>query len=152
MSKLLLAIAIALAGAGSLIASQETEVMAPVRQFIDGFNKGDIEMAQAACADQTVIIDDFPPHEWRGPEAASIWFRNLTDFGKKYDMSEAFVSLNKPRHVQITGPHAYAVVPINLSYKDKGQLVKRTGLITLALEKTEAGWRIAALAWTWGEN
>ena len=95
--------------------------MAPVRQFIDGFNKGDVEMAQAACADQTVIIDDFPPHEWRGPEAASIWFRDLTVLGKKYDRSEAFVALNKPRQVKVTGAHAYAIIPFNLTYKDKGQ-------------------------------
>ena len=126
--------------------------MAPVRQFIDSFNKGDIETAQAACADQTVIIDDFPPHQWRGSGAASKWFRDLTGFAKKYEMSEAFVSLTKPRHVQVTESHAYAVVPINLSYKDKGQLVNRTGLMTLAFEKTEAGWRIAVLAWAWGEN
>jgi hypothetical protein len=50
--------------------------MTPVRQFVDGFNKSDIEMAQAACADQTFIIDDFPPHEWRGSGAISKWFHD----------------------------------------------------------------------------
>jgi hypothetical protein len=49
-----------------VVASQEADVMAPVRQFVDGFNKSDIKMTQGACANQTFIIDDFPPHEWRG--------------------------------------------------------------------------------------
>jgi hypothetical protein len=63
MPKLVSAVAIAVAGAGRVVASQEADVMAPVRQFVNGFNKGDIKMAHAACADQTFIIDDFPPHD-----------------------------------------------------------------------------------------
>jgi len=149
--KLVIAVAIAVVvGAGPVVASQEADVMAPVHQFVDGFNKNDIKMAQAACADQTFIIDDFPPHEWRGPRATSKWFHDLAALGKKYDMSDPFVTLLKPRQVHVTGTHAYVIVPINLRYNDKGQLVKRTGLMTLALHKGVDGWRIAALAWTWG--
>jgi hypothetical protein len=60
IAKLVIAVAIAVVGAGPVVASREADVMAPVRQFVDGFNKSDIKMAQAACADQTFIIDDFP--------------------------------------------------------------------------------------------
>ena len=49
--KPIIAAAIVVVAADPVIASQQTDVMAPVRQFIDGFNKGDIKMAQAACAD-----------------------------------------------------------------------------------------------------
>jgi ketosteroid isomerase-like protein len=151
MPKLVIAVAIAVVvGAGPVVASQEADVMAPVHQFVDGFNKNDIKTAQAACADQTFIIDDFPPHEWRGSGATSKWFRDLTRMGKKNGMSDSFVTLLKPRQVHVTGTHAYVIVPINLRYNDKGQLVKRTGLMTLALHKGVDGWRIAALAWTWG--
>jgi hypothetical protein len=90
------AVALSVVGAGSVVASQEADVMAPVRQFVDGFNKSNIKMAQAACADQTFIIDDFPPHEWRGSRATSKWFHDLAALGKKYDMSDPFVTLGKP--------------------------------------------------------
>jgi ketosteroid isomerase-like protein len=152
MPKLVIALAIAVAGAGPVVASQEADVMAPVRQFIDGFNKSDIKMAQAACADQTFIIDDFPPHEWRGSGATSKWFRDLTRLAKKDGMSDCFVTLLKPRQVHVTGTHAYVVVPNNLRYKEKGQLVRRTGLMTLALHKAVDGWQITAWAWAWGGN
>src|ERR1700720_3674838 len=79
MPKLVIALAIAGVGARPVFASQETDVMAPVRQLIDGFNKTRIKMAQAACADQTFIIDDFPPNEWRGSGATSKWFHDLAD-------------------------------------------------------------------------
>ena len=83
MLKLVIAVAVALVEAGPVAASQKADVMAPVRQFVDGFNKSDIKMAQAACADQTFIIDDFPPNEWRGSGATSKWFRDLTRMGKR---------------------------------------------------------------------
>jgi hypothetical protein len=57
MPKLVIALAIAVVGARPVVASQETDVMAPVRQFVDGFNKSDIKMAQAACADQYPRFD-----------------------------------------------------------------------------------------------
>ena len=147
--KLVIALAIAVVGAGPVVASQETDVMAPVRQFVDGFNKNDTKMAQTACADQTSIIDDFPPHEWHGSGATSKWFRDLHRMGKKNGMSDAFVTLLTPRQVNVTSTHAYVIVPIKLRYNDKGQLVKRTGLMTLALHTGADGWRIAAWTWTW---
>lgn len=57
MPNVVIAVAIAVVGAGPLVASQEANVMAPVRQFVDGFNKSDIKMAQAACADQYPRFD-----------------------------------------------------------------------------------------------
>ena len=47
--------------------STDTGPMAAVRQFVEGFNNDDIALAQAACTDETSIVDDFAPHEWAGP-------------------------------------------------------------------------------------
>ena len=69
MHRLVIALAIIMAGAGPAPGSEENDVMAPVRQFITGFNKGDRKMARAACGDEIFIIDDFPPHAWGGPDA-----------------------------------------------------------------------------------
>ena len=150
MPKVIVALVIAVAVAGPVVASQEAEVMAPIRQFVDAFNKSDIKTAQAACADQTFIIDDFPPHAWRGSGATSKWFHDLVVMAKKNGMSDAFVRLGKPRQVHVTGTEAYVLVPVNLRYNDKGQTVKTTGWMTLALHKGSAGWRIAAWAFAWG--
>ena len=78
------------------------------------------------------------------------WFHDLAALGKKYDMSDPFVTLGKPRQVHVTGAHAYVVVPTNLRYNENEQLIRRTGLMTLALHKAVDSWRIAARAWAWG--
>ena len=57
--------------------SAQTAVLASINQFVDGLNKGDTKTAVAACADETSIIDEFPPHEWHGAGACAKW---LSDF------------------------------------------------------------------------
>ena len=69
----MISVTIVTRAAGPAAATKETDVMVPVHQFIDGFNKNDTRTAIAACADQTSIIDEFPPHEWHGAEACWNW-------------------------------------------------------------------------------
>ena len=56
------------AAAGAAVAGPD--VMAPVRVFVDGFNKGDMKAAAQALSPAGLsIIDDVPPHVWAGPNA-----------------------------------------------------------------------------------
>ena len=123
--------------------------MVPVHQFVDGFNKGDTKTAAAACADQTSIIDEFPPHEWHGAGACAKWMNDYDADAKKNGITNGIVTLNKPRHIDITADRAYVVIPANYTFKKKGKPVKETGsILTLALQKGAAGWRITGWAWT----
>jgi hypothetical protein len=138
MHKIFIALTTVVVGAGSVVASQQAEVMLPVRQFINGFNKGDVKMTQTACVEQSFIIDDFPPHAWAGSGATPKWLRDLDTFEKKNGTSAPFVALEKPRQIDVTGTRAYVVVPTKLSYKKKGQPVNENGLMTLVLHKAQA--------------
>jgi ketosteroid isomerase-like protein len=135
--------------AGQTAASEKADVMVPVRQFTDAFNKGDKKAAEATCADQTSIIDEFPPHEWHGAGACSKWFDDYDADAKKNGITDGIVTLGKTRHIDVTGDRAYFVAPANYTYKKNGKPVKETGsMFTLALQKGEAGWRITGWAWT----
>ena len=149
MRKTLFALAVAALVAGPVAANERTDVMVPVRQFIDGFNKGDVKTAVAACAEQTSIIDEFPPHEWHGPGACANWANDFDADAKKNGITDGKVTLGNPRHVDITADRAYVVVPADYAYKQKGKAVKESGsLLTLALQKGAAGWRITGWSWT----
>jgi len=152
MHKILIALAVAVLAAGMTAASDEkTDVMVPVHQFVDGFNKGDTKTAVAACAEQTSIIDEFPPHEWHGVGACSNWANDFDADAKKNGITDGKVTLGNPRHIDITADRAYVVVPASYTFKQKGKLVKETGsTLTVALQKGEAGWRITA--WAWSKN
>lgn len=151
MNKLLIALAVAVVIAGPTAASEKTDVMAVIKQFVDGFNKGDAKSALMTCADQNSIIDDIPPHEWHGAGACSKWFNDYDAEAKKNEITDGIVTLGAPRHVDVTGDRAYAVVPASFTYKEKGKPVKETGsIITVALQKAASGWHITGWAWAKG--
>ncbi len=131
--------------------SGQTAVLASVRRFVDGFNKGDTKTIRAACADQTSIIDEFPPHEWHGAGACLQWVSDYDANARQNGISDGIVTLGNPSHVDITAGYAYVVVPANYVYKQRGRPVSEIGsIITLTLHKSQTGWRITG--WSWAKH
>ncbi len=149
MKKLLVLVAMVVLVAAPAFASDKEDAMAAVNQFVDSFNKGDMKAVVAACADQTSIIDEFPPYEWHGAGACSKWASDFDADAKKRTITEGVVTLSSPRHVDVfTGSLAYVVVPANYTYKVSGKTVKELGsMFTIVLKKGESGWRIVGSAW-----
>lgn len=151
MHKILIALVLGALAAGPAAASEKSDVMAVLHQFVDAFNKGDTNTVQASCADLTSIIDDLPPHEWHGAGVCSKWLSDYGAFGKANEITAEVVTLGKPRHIEITADHAYVVVPAGYTFTMKGKPMKQTGsIITVALKKGASGWHMAAWAWSDG--
>ena len=149
MKMLSVVLAVTILAAGPSFASDETDVMVPVHQFIDGFNKGDVATALAACAEQTSIIDEFPPHEWHGAGACANWANDFDADAKKNEVTDGVVTLGEAKHIDISGDRAYVVVPATFTYKQHGKPQEEIGsTLTVALQKEAAGWRMTGWAWT----
>jgi len=128
--------------------SAQTAVLAPINQFVDGFNKGDTKTAVAACADETSILDEFPPHEWHGAGACAKWLSDFDVDAKKNGITDGVVTLGDALHVDINSDYAYVVVPANYRFKQKEKTVSEVGsIITLSLKNGPMGWRITGWAW-----
>ena len=108
--------------------STEIGPMVAVRQFVEGFNNDDVDLPQAACADETSIIDDFPPHEWTGRGATTRWYREMAGMATGYGMSDWSVTLAEPRHVAVSDWQAYVVVPVDVRWMQDGTPVAEDGL------------------------
>jgi len=151
MKKLLIALALATLAAGPAVASEASAVMAAVNQFINGFNQGDTKMILASSASEMAIIDEFPPHMWQGPGALQKWMDAFDADAKLNGITDGVVTLAAPRHVDVTGDRAYAVIPADYVFKQHGKAMKETAsTITLALQKGATGWKITG--WAWAKN
>jgi len=147
--KLVLALAVTVMTAVPATASEQDDAMKSVRQWVDSLNKGEPQGAIAVCAEQTSIVDEFPPHEWHGPGTCAKWVVDLTAFNKSIGLTDGIVTLKKPRRIDITADRAYVVVPTDFRYKEHGKDGAELGALwTVALQKTQAGWRITGWAWS----
>jgi len=150
MKSLFLAAALlaALAGAPAFAAGADDALLAPIHQFIDGLNKGDMKAAAAAHVAAPSIIDDVPPHSWQGDGALDKWAAADDADMKTHDMTDAKVAIQKPSHLQHEGDVGYVVVPTVYSFKIKGKTVAENGYLTFALAQQGPDWKIASWAWT----
>ena len=97
------AVAFATVATAQTPATAQTAVMAVVRQFVDGFNKGDMKVMSTTCAEQTSILDEFPPHEWHGAGACAKWAGDYDADAKKNGITDGVVTLSAPTHVDVSG-------------------------------------------------
>jgi hypothetical protein len=126
------------------------EVVAPIKTFIDSFNKGDAAAAaatHAAGADLT-IIDEVPPFAWRGAKAFGEWAAALESASKQAGISEQKVTLSAPTRTETNGDSAYVVVPAVYTYKEKGVTMRESAQMTFVLKKAATGWLIHGWTWT----
>ena len=120
---------------------------APARAFISAFNKGDIAGARAAHEADVSIMDEMPPHIWRGPKAFDEWVAALTAYGKAHGRTNEKVTLGAPRVATVAGDRGYVVVPSLYTYADKGKAMREPATMTFAVHHGASGWKIAGWSW-----
>lgn len=141
-----LAIAIAI---GTLApASEKTDVMQVVQRWADAFGRRSFDTSNAPCADDAVVIDDFPPHVWQGAGACSRWFKAFEAWAATNGATDAVIEMAKPGHFESTAGFAYLVAPVTLSYGKAGKRVDFPGTLTMSLRKSASGWLVSGVAWT----
>jgi quercetin dioxygenase-like cupin family protein len=128
-----------------------TAVMAPVRDFVESFNKGDATTSRTGCRFVTSIVDDFPPHEWHGAGACARWMQSYRVYTKANGLADMIIALGSPSHVDVTAERAYVVVPANYTIEVHGTLVNKTNsIVTFALERSANEWHI--IGWAWADG
>ncbi len=135
----------------SLLASEKTDVTATVHQFFDNLDEKNLPKALAACDSPASILDEFPPHVWHGPTACADWFKGLVAYDQQSEITDGAATLGAPWTLDVTGDRAYFVGPAVYTFKQHGKPVKEAhAVFTVALRKTDAGWRITG--WTWSKH
>lgn len=131
------------------IAAQRDEVSAPVRQFIDGFNTGNVQSAFAAYASGDItIVDEFAPHIWSGPNAAHQWADAYEKHAQATGVTDGNVTYGKPTRTEVDGDVAYVIMPTVYTYKEHGKPLREEGQMTVVLNHEADGWKIRAWAWS----
>lgn len=122
--------------------------MAPIHQFIDGFNKGDMKSAAAAFAPTGLtIIDDVSPHVWAGPNAFEAWSKALAATDQAEGNTDGAVTLGKPTRELVSADTGYVVLPAVYTYKEKGMAMREAAQMVYALQKATSGWQITGFSW-----
>jgi len=148
MKILLLGMSVAIGMAAATAAMAETPLMAPIHQFIDNFDKGDVKAAAKAFAPGGVaIIDEVPPHSWVGAHALQQWSKDLAAVSQKAGFTDEAVTLGEATREDVNGDRGYVVVPATFTYKEHGTAMREPAQMVYALTNAAGHWLITG--WTW---
>jgi hypothetical protein len=148
MKKAILALLTGSLLAATAIAAPPADVMLPIRQFVDGFNKGDTASAYAAYEKGNItIVDEFSPHRWTGPNAAQAWAADYEKHATATGVTDGIVKYDAPTRTEIEGDLAYVIIPTVYLYKEHGKPIAEEGQATFVLHAEPSGWKIRS--WTW---
>lgn len=142
-----LAVATSAISAGGREATPTAKLLAPIHQFMASFNKGDAIGAAATHAADVTIIDEVPPHLWRGPKAFETWAADLAANDKAKGITDEVVTLGKTQRAMIDGDAGYAVLKALYTYKLNGVATAEAATMTFALKSGKDGWKITAWSW-----
>ena len=127
MKKLMLALLVSTLVVPVLMAATG-DVTAPIHQFLDGFNSGDMKTAAAAYATgDLMIVDEFPPYHWLGSNAPQAWAADFDKLVKAEGSSDASVKYGSPTRTEVEGNLAYVIVPTTYLYKQHGKSLAEKG-------------------------
>lgn len=137
-----------LGGLCAPVSVAQQDVSAPVRQFIDGFNTGNVQSAFAAYSSGNItIIDEFAPHIWTGPDAAHQWADAYEKHAQTTGVADGKVTYSKPTRTEVDGDVAYVIMPTVYVYNEHGKPMREEGQMTVVLNHEAGGWKIRS--WTW---
>jgi hypothetical protein len=144
--------ALLIAGLGPAHAADPdpTELIVPVKAWVDAVNRWDAAFPAAAFTDDAVVIDEFPGFLWTGNGGAKIWWGRLVgDSPDKHEELRAMrkhLDFGKPRYVQLKDRSAFFVVPATLSLTVETQRRRIHAEWVFTEIKTPDGWRITSFA------
>ena len=138
------------AGAGVAAAADEAAIIAPIKKFMEAFNKGDAAGAAAthSATPDLVILDEVPPYAWTGANAFQAWASSLEADAKANGITDESVAIGAPTRLEVNGDSAYVIVPSTYSFKLKGVAMKEVAQMTFVVKKGQNGWLIHGWTWT----
>ena len=123
----------------------DAAMMAPVHAIASFMATLDETKLAEVFADDIVIVENFAPYVFRGPDAALRW---RDGFRAHADGLDGLVAAFGPvQDFSRSGDTAYFVLPTTWTGKTNQKPFEEEGGWAFVLRRQGAGWRIASYAW-----
>lgn len=135
------------AQAGGLRTADKEAALARIHEFVADMNKGDMKAAAALFTAQNDVTDEFAPFHWTG-NGFDAWAADYTNMVAAGGFTGGTLHPAKPHIVTLTEDRGYVVLPMRITWLQKGKKGGEAGDFVVVLAKQGADWRIASWTWT----
>lgn len=147
MQRISLLVVLSLLAATPAHAGPAEDATAVVKNLLDKFNAGDIDSFFAGHQEGALIIDEFAPYVWGGPNSAQRWAGDYATDAKNKGISGGRVDYAGPLQATSNGTSAYVVLPTTYRFTQNGKKLAGKGSMTFVMARRGNDWKIAS--WTY---
>jgi hypothetical protein len=122
-------------------------MMAPIKAIAAAINANDLAVLKKFYTSSPVIIDEYAPYRWSGPNAVPTWFAVFGAFLTTAKITEGHVTLADPSYFDATNDRAEIIMPATFSFLIAGKPGADSGLWTFVLVKSGSSWKAESSAW-----
>ena len=133
-------------------AGPSATVMAPIEAVIAATNTGDLSKLNSYFTPDAVVVDEFAPYRWSGPNAGVRWWTGAEKFAAKGHVAKMRAAAQAVKFYGASGNEAYVVVPLVLTFTMDAKPERETGLATFTLRRSVGTWKISTLTWATATN
>lgn len=147
MHKSTLFLAVCALAAGPAAAGPADNAAAAVTHVIDQFNAGDINAFFNAHRRGALIVDEFAPYVWTGPNSVQRWAGDYAKDARTRGISGGRMDYARPIRAISNGGSAYVILPTTYRFTQRGKRMAGKGSMTFVMTGGRGHWKIAS--WTY---
>jgi hypothetical protein len=123
----------------------DAAMLAPVRAITDFMRTLDDWKVTDVFAANPVIVENFVPYVFRGPDAVARWREGFRQHAAT--LANLKVAFGEPQDFSRDGDNVYFALPTSWTGLTRGKPFEEHGGWAFVLVKAGADWRIACYAW-----
>ena len=133
----------------------DSAMLEPVEKIARFIATGDVACLSAFATRDVVILENFAPHLFSGPDAVARWASDMREHAKT--LTDLRHSFGPAQDFTRGGEHVFFSLPTHWQGKTQGRPFHEDGGWSFLLVKEAGGWRVKSYGWavtrlTYDEN
>lgn len=122
-------------------------MMVPVRAITDFMRTLDARDLAGVFADDVVIVENFAPFVFRGPDAVAAWRSGFAGHARDGGLADLVIRFGRAQDFSQDGDRAFFTLPAKWTGTSQGRGFDEDGGWAFVLDRQGARWRVACYAW-----
>ena len=122
-------------------------MMAPINDIVAAVNANNLAMTKKFYTSSPIIIDEFAPYRWSGPNAVATWFANFGAFQTMAKITQGHVTVADPSYWDVSKDRTEIIVPATFTFVVGGKPAADSALWTFVLVNSGGSWKAESSTW-----
>lgn len=127
--------------------SLDPMLLAPIEKIARFIESGDETLLSAFADDGVVIIENFAPHLFEGPDAVQRWSQKILSWHKPPSDLILKHRFGEPQDLRVEESLAFVSLPTHWSIKEGGESFEEDGGWAFVLIEQNGEWRVRSYGW-----